>query len=107
MNYPMGVRRRCIVILCRLLLLDFCVLSSTLSAFPANMVPSRVDQMPPLTAETAVVYLIVQIVNHMGTSFVSMSMVCDALLNSVGLISPKAETMKFTLRCRNSPITSP
>ena len=76
------------------------------SAFPANMIPSRVDQIPPLTAETAVVTLSFKSSIIYGTSSVSMSMVCDALLNSVGLIEPKAETRKLTLRCKNSPITS-
>lgn len=31
--------------------------SSILSAFPANIIPSRLDHTPPLTAETAVVTL--------------------------------------------------
>lgn len=106
MNYPLKLGNAALLFFAPCSSLISASSSSTLSAFPANMIPSRVDQMPPLTAETAwSPYLKSSIIY--GTSSVSMSMVCDALLNSVGLIEPKAETMKFTLRCKNSPITSP
>ena len=105
MNYPLGLGDAALLFFAACSSLISASSSSTLSAFPANMIPSRVDQMPPLTAETAVVTLSFKSSIIYGTSSVSMSMVCDALLNSVGLIEPKAETMKFTLRCKNSPIT--
>ena len=92
MNYPLKLGNAALLFFAPCSSLISASSSSTLSAFPANMIPSRVDQMPPLTAETAVVTLSFKSSIIYGTSSVSMSMVCDALLNSVGLIEPKAES---------------
>ena len=92
MNYPLGLGDAALLFFAVCSSLISASSSSTLSAFPANMIPSRVDQMPPLTAENAVVTLSLESSIIYGTSSVSMSMVCDALLNLVGLIEPKAES---------------
>ena len=54
MNYPLKLGNAALLFFAPCSSLISASSSSTLSAFPANMIPSRVDQMPPLTAETAV-----------------------------------------------------
>ena len=57
MNYPLELGDAALLFFAPCSSLISASSSSTLSAFPANMIPSRVDQIPPLTAETAVVTL--------------------------------------------------
>lgn len=49
------------------------------SVFPANIIPSRLGQTPPLTAETDVATLSFKSSIMYGTRPVSMSIVCDLI----------------------------
>ena len=72
--------------------------SSTLSALPANEIPSHRDHTLPSIALTAVATRSSISSIIYGAKSTSISIVWDALSNSDGLISAKADTKKFTLR---------
>lgn len=98
MNYPLELGDAALLFFAACSSLISASSSSTLSAFPANIIPSRVDQMPPLTAETAVVTLSLYFnSSYSHQSIIITTYVFSTILYFINYIIKMIRTFDFPL----------